>query len=201
MSDCADHLQECFKLPASKMDVRWLADPDAKRVYECIAGLQGIGWPDEQRNRYAAVCHALYGQLRRDGLAFIACALLGRARTKAQNQDDLVDRPEFVLLAHLIACLGQDLSEMGIMDSMQLTGAYPLVGKIEQVVNALLDEEMSLDKACFLGLRALALSEWFKRYAESMLKITRQQAQDSAESMLKVTRQQAQDAITLTGEE
>lgn len=34
----------------------------------------------------------------------------------------------------------------------------------------------------FLNLRALALSEWFKRYAESLLKVTRQAAQDQGDN-------------------
>lgn len=179
MSVCGDHLQKCFNDTMRDHALSWSADPDAKRVHGCIDQLRQIGaWSDQQRNRYAAASHALFAQLRRDGLAFTARILQAQAKAKVSDSLPLVDQPKFVLLAHLIACLGPDLSQVGIIESGLLTGKnLTAEDKVEEVIRHLLDIQ-SLDWACFLNLRALALSEWFKRYAESLLKVSRQQVQD-----------------------
>lgn len=189
MSVCEIHLQECFgKVQEKKEDfiLSWSADPDAKRVHDCINQLKNIsGWPNQQRDRYAAASHALFAQLRRDGLAFTARVLQAQARAKASDGLPLVDQPKFVLLAHLIACLGPDLIKIGIIESTWLTGENKdstAEGKVEEVIRCLLDIQ-SLDWVCFLNLRALALSEWFKRYAESLFKVTRQAAQDQGDNL------------------
>lgn len=179
MSVCETHLNNCFRDSMGDFALSWSADPDAKRVHGCIDKLLKIkDWSDQQRNRYAAASHTLFAQLRRDGLAFTTDILQAQARAKASDSLPLVDQPKFVLLAHLIACLGPDLSEIGIIESGLMTGTgLTPEAKVEEVINRLLNIS-SLDWACLLNLRALALSEWFKRYAESLLKVTRQAAQD-----------------------
>ena len=179
MSVCEAHLQECFNDALQGLGLPWPADPDAKRVYGCIDSLLKIGaWSNQQRNRYAADSHALFVRLRRDGLAFTALVLQQQAQAKAGDALPLADQPKFVLLAHLIACLGTDLSGIGVIERAALTGRDSTVEKkVNEVVHRLLDLQ-SLDSACFLNLRALDLSEWFKRYAESLLKVNRQAAHD-----------------------
>ncbi len=184
MSVCESHLQECFG-EAKKKTLSWSADPDAKRVHDCIDQLKNIDdWPKQQRDRYAAASHTLFAQLRRDGLAFTARVLQAQARAKASDSLPLVDQPKFVLLAHLIACLGPDLIKIGIIESTLLTtprSGLTAEDQVEEVIRRLL-EIRSTDWVCFLNLRALALSEWFKRYAESLLKVSRQAAQDQSDN-------------------
>lgn len=182
MSVCEDHLQECF-YNTEDFTLSWSADPDAKRVHGCIDSLLKIeAWSNQQRNRYAAASHALFAQLRRDGLAFTARILQAQAQAKASGDLPLVDQPKFVLLAHLLASLGPDLSKIGIVESLLFKNPdLTIEDKVEAIISALLTLQ-SLDQICFLGLRALALSEWFKRYAESLLKVTRQAAQDQGDN-------------------
>lgn len=185
MNICADHLQDCFDKAVQDDDLPWSADPDARRVYVCITALADAdleAWT-AQRKGYAAACHTLFAQLRRDGLAFTARILQeqAKAKAKARNALPLMDQPKFVLLAHLFACLGPDLSKIGIVESLLFKNPdLTIENKVETIISGLLTLQ-SLDQICFLGLRALAQSEWFRRYAESLLEMTRKQAKDQSD--------------------